>query len=397
MSKERLVVIGAGVTGSAIARDAAQRGIATTVIETGEIGGGTSGRFHSMLQSGARYVVTDTEYAAECMRERRISEKIAPFARVDTEGLFVLFEDDDPAFADEFRASAERAEIPVRWLNSAEVAQREPLIARTQGGFVVPDAVFHPWEMVPAIAASAIAHGAEFLTHTCAVDIESDGNNVTGVVVEDEMGVRWTIAADSVVISAGTWSPQLGARVGLNIDVETAKGSMLVVHDQLVSSVINRCRPPQSFDIAVPLNGSTVFGTTSLIVDDPDDTSVSAAELEELRAELRAFIPSTADMDEAQWSSYAGVRPLVSASPGDGGAVSRKHAVFSGDIAGVFGIVGGSFTTHRAMAEDVVNQVAQRIGVDRPSQTAREVLTRATNITWSTKAPMQRRGIALAS
>ncbi|PFG31181.1 FAD-dependent oxidoreductase [Paramicrobacterium agarici] len=397
MGKERLIVIGAGVTGSAIARDASMRGIPTTVIESGEIGGGTSGRFHSMLQSGARYVVTDTEYAAECMQERKISERIASFARVDTEGLFVLFEDDDPKFGDRFAESCAVAGIPAKWLDSSEIAAREPNIAASQGGFVVPDAVFHPWEMVPAIAASAISHGAEFLTHTRAVSIESTGSTISGVIVEDESGTRWTVAADCVVISAGTWSPSLGESVGLNIDVETAKGSMLVVHQEMVNSVVNRCRQPQSFDIAVPLNGSTVFGTTSVIVHSPDDTEVSTEELEQLRAELKKFIPTTATMDESQWNSYAGVRPLVSAAPGEGGAVSRKHAVFAGEVAGVLGVVGGSFSTHRAMAEDVVDRVASQLGVRQESRTAFEALAPATNVVWSDNAPMQRRGIALAS
>lgn len=396
MANEQLVVIGAGVTGAAIARDAAQRGIKTIVIESGDIGGGTSGRFHSMLQSGSRYVVPDVEYAAECMQERLNLERIAPFARVDTEGLFVFFEDDDLAFADQFASNSETAGIPARWITAQEIAAREPNIAATQGGFVVPDAVFHPWELVPSIAASATAHGAEFLTNTTAVEITSNGSAITGVVVRDEAGNQKTIAADSVIIAAGSWSQALGASIGLNIDVETAKGSMLVVNNELVRSVVNRCRPPQSFDIAVPLNGSTVFGTTSMIVDSPNDTSVTQEELEELRAELKAFIPSTAAMDQSQWSTYAGVRPLVSAAPGEGGAVSRKHSVFTGEITGAYGIVGGSFTTHRAMAEDVVNRVAVLFGNEQPSRTASEILTPASNIAWSKAAPMQRRGIALA-
>ena len=75
-----IAVIGGGITGAGIARDAAMRGLRVVLVEQGDIGAGTSGRFHSMLQSGSRYVLTDVAYAAECMRERRIIGRTAPFA-----------------------------------------------------------------------------------------------------------------------------------------------------------------------------------------------------------------------------------------------------------------------------------------------------------------------------
>lgn len=393
MNTVDLVVIGAGVTGSAIARDAAMRGIKTVVIERGDVGSGTSGRFHSMLQSGARYVVTDTDYAAECMRERRIMETIAPFARKDTEGLFVAFEDDDPAFMDRFESAAAEAMIPIQRLTAQEIARREPNIAKTIGGFTVPDAVFRPWEMVPALAASAVAHGAEFLTRTTLVGVDQVGGRVTAVTVRDEAGLEWQIEPSALVLAAGAWASELGRLAGLNIEVETAKGAMLVLPTEMVNSVVNRLRPPTSFDISVPLNGATVFGTTSSIVESPEDTNVTDDEFAELVTEARKFLPNLG-ADQSGWSAYAGVRPLVKAAPGEGGAVSRKHAIFEGDVAGAYGIVGGSFTSHRAMAEDVVNRVAAFIGNDQESRTATTALEPATNITWASTAPMQARAIA---
>jgi glycerol-3-phosphate dehydrogenase len=392
-----LVVIGAGVTGLAVARDAAIRGIRTLVVERGEFGSGTSGRWHSMLQSGGRYVVTDTEYAAECMRERLIMERIAPFARKDTEGLFVAFHEDDPEFAARFESAAQEAHIPVKWLDTDQVASIEPHIAPVRGGFTVPDAVFHAWKMVPAIAASAMANGATIRTHTQVIGFETTDGRISGVHLRAADGTESLVSTQSTVIAAGAWASDLGALAGLNIEVETAKGAMLVLPFELVTTVVNRLRPPQSFDISVPLNGSTVFGTTSSIVAGPEEVAVTPEEIEELTAEVLKFHPELVNADRSTWSSYAGVRPLVSAAPGEGGAVSRKHHVFDGSIDGAWGIVGGSFTTHRAMAEDVTDRVAAYLGNAEPSRTAFQPLQPAPEVPWSAQAPLQAAGIAKIS
>lgn len=394
MKSADLVVIGGGVTGTAIARDAAMRGIRTVVVERGEVGSGTSGRFHSMLQSGARYVVTDSTYAAECMQERLTMERIAPFARKATEGLFVSFEEDDVDFADRFADAAAEVGIPIQWLTSGEIADREPNLAPARGGFTVPDAVFHAWKMVPAIAESAERHGAEFLVRTEVIGFDVTAGRASGVHVRSDDGSEYTIETAAVVIAAGAWASELGKLAGLSIDVETAKGAMLVLPGEAVSSVVNRLRPPQSFDIAVPLNGSTVFGTTSSIVDAPDDIVVTSDEFDELAREAVKFLPGFADSGRSKWSAYAGVRPLVSAAPGEGGAVSRKHAVFVGAVDGAWGIVGGSFTTHRAMAQDVTNQVAAYLGNVNESRTAFEELQPAVDVAWAETAPLQASGIA---
>ena len=75
---KQIVVIGGGATGCGVARDLILRGYKTTLIEFNDLGSGTSSRFHGMLQSGARYVVSDTNYAAECYRERKIIEDLFP-------------------------------------------------------------------------------------------------------------------------------------------------------------------------------------------------------------------------------------------------------------------------------------------------------------------------------
>ncbi|CAN5180810.1 N/A [soil metagenome] len=389
MTISDLIVVGGGVTGCAVARDAALRGLRVILLEQGEVGSGTSGRFHSMLQSGSRYVVTDVAYAAECMRERRIIDRIAPFAFEATGGLFVLFDEDDPSFTEQFSANCSVAEIPATWLSADEISRQEPSLARTAGGFSVPDAVFRPWLMVPAIAQSAMENGAEIRTGTRVLGITETAEGTKNVDIDDGSGSVTTLQCSAIVVAAGTWTPEIAGQLGQKVDVEISKGAMLVVPHRPFNAVINRCRPPQSFDITVPIADSIVFGTTSSTVTSPLDVELSDDEITALIDEFATWWPAFAGRHD-DWSTYAGVRPLVAQSPGEGGAVSRRHAIFSeGVIEGVFSIVGGSFTTHRAMAEDVVGRVGDYLGVTAPCRTAEEPLRPATKVHWSAEAPMR--------
>ena len=355
-----LIVIGGGVTGCAVARDAALRGLDVMLVEQGELGAGTSGRFHGMLQSGARYVATDPAYAAQCMREREILERTAAHLRVDTGGLFVQLPDDPPAFAERFPEACARAGIPCRPLTAAEVAAREPALAPVVRGFAVPDAVFKPWAMVPALAEDAAAHGADVRTGVRATGIRDDGRACEVELAARDGGRGERHAARAVVIAAGPWSGRLAALAGHDVPLALAKGAMLVIEGALVDAVVNRCRPPQSFDIIVPFGVVSVFGTTTRAVDDPAASGVDRDEHAELLAGARALVPG---LDAAHpVSAYAGVRPLAVTEPGRDGAVSRRHVVVAGDGAAVWTVVGGSFTSHRAMAEDVVDRVCTRLG-----------------------------------
>lgn len=382
-----LIVIGGGVTGCAVARDAALRGLSVTLIERGELGAGTSGRFHGMLQSGARYATTDGAYAAQCMRERRILERTASHARADTGGLFVQMSDDPAEFADTFATACERADIPYQPLSATEVTAREPRLVGVVRGFTVPDAVFRPWEMVPALAEHAVAHGAGVRTGETVTGIESDASGCEVEIVGGD-GRAQRLSARAVVIAAGPWSGGLAAMAGLDIALELAKGSMLVVEAPLVSSVVNRCRPPGSFDIIVPFGETTIFGTTSHDVDDADGIGVDGPEEVRLLAQVRAM--TGLDRAPGRVRSYAGVRPLAAAAPGDDGAVSRRHMVVARDDAPVLAVVGGSFTTHRAMAEEAVDVACGRLGVTARCTTADAPLAPARGVyPWSRYAALQ--------
>jgi len=157
-----------------------------------------------------------------------------------------------------------------------------------------------------------------------------------------------------------------------------------------VSSVVNRCRPPGSFDIMVPFGDVSIFGTTSRDVQDPGALGVDADEEVELRAGAEEFLREPAALEASQSSTFAGVRPLAVTAPGSDGAVSRRHVVIADTDSPVFTVVGGSFTTHRAMAEDVVDQACARLRVNATCTTAETPLAPAQGLfSWSREAVLE--------
>jgi glycerol-3-phosphate dehydrogenase len=323
------------------------------------------------------------------MRERRILERTARHARVDTGGMFVSLADDPAEFADQFAQACEAAEIPARILTPAEVAAREPALVSVVRGYEVPDAVFRPWQLVTALAEDAHAHGATIRTEETVTHIESDGDRCRLEVLSTD-GRCQQLDARVVVIAAGPWSRDLAAIAGQVAPMELAKGSMLVIPERIVTGVVNRCRPPGSFDIFVPFGDVTIFGTTSLDVEDPSGIGVQASEQTALLANARAMAKDLVGRSDLQPTTYAGVRPLAVSPSGRDGAVSRRHVVIKGEDSAVLTVVGGSFTTHRAMAEETVDEACARLGVSVPCQTADMVLPRASGrFAWSHDAVLR--------
>jgi glycerol-3-phosphate dehydrogenase len=162
MYQTDVVVIGGGATGAGALRDAAMRGFKTLLLERGDFGSGTSGRYHGLLHSGGRYAVKDPVSARECIAENIILKRIASASIEDTGGLFVTTPDDDPAYADRFVQACQDAGIPVTEISVHEMLQREPrlnpAIARA---FQVPDASCEPWALIDGNLRSAREYGSE--------------------------------------------------------------------------------------------------------------------------------------------------------------------------------------------------------------------------------------------
>lgn len=382
-----VVVIGGGATGAGALRDLAMRGLRGLLVERADFASGTSGRYHGLLHSGARYIVSDPISARHCAEENAVLRRIAPATIEVTDGYFVATPDDPDDYLAGFPDGCAAAGIEAEPIALEELFRREPLLNRAiRAAYRVPDASLEPWELVEANLASAREHGSEAWRYHEVVGfaIGADGG-VDGVRVRDvRSGAETTVACRATISAAGAWAGKVAALAGATLEMSPGKGAMLIMNRRLSSAVINRLAPPGDGDIIVPVHTVCILGTTDQTVPDPDHVEVTDAEVQALLADGDRLVPGLSGSRVLR--AYAGCRPLYDASDmhddhhDDSREISRAHHVLDHDrrdgIPRLWSIVGGKLTTYRLMARDVVDAVATALDVDAPCRTADEELPR---------------------
>jgi glycerol-3-phosphate dehydrogenase len=374
-----VLVIGGGSTGAGVARDAAMRGLGTVLVERKDLADGTTGRYHGLLHSGARYAVKDPEAARECVVENAILRRVASDCIEDTGGLYVSTPWDEPTFGDTFLEGCRATGVPVEEVAVTEALRREPrLHPGISRAFTVPDASLDPWKLVWGNARSAEEHGAQIMVYHRVVTLERNGERVTGAVVRNELtGEEVRINADVVVNAAGAWAGQIAQLAGGQVNILPGKGIMIAMNHRLVNTVVNRCKMPADGDILVPIRTVSVIGTTDAPVADPDDLEVTQSEIDEMLDEGEKLIPGFREARALR--VWAGARPLFAPEEvEDTREVTRSHALIDhrerDGLEGLVTITGGKTTTFRLMAEVAVDAVCAQLGVDRPCRTHEEPL-----------------------
>lgn len=361
------------------------------MVDKGDLGTGTSGRYHGLLHSGARYVVRDPIAARECIVENRVLRRIAPATIEDTGGYFVATPDDPEDYVEGFTAACAAAGVECEDVNVAELLRREPALSpRIRRAFAVPDASLEPWQLIEANINDARRLGSSAWPYQRVVAMSRGGRRIFRVTLRDERSGSLTeIAPRFVVSAAGAWAGRVASLAGVELEMSPGKGTMLVYNQRMTDTVINRCHPPGDGDIMVPVHLVAILGTTEERVEDPDRYEIGRDEVEALIVEGEKLFPGLRQMRILR--AYAGVRPLYQApsvvqvdgeaSPTDGKgdvrAVSRAHAVIDHAASGVenyVSIVGGKLTTYRLMAEQTADLVCRKLGVTERCSTADEVL-----------------------
>jgi glycerol-3-phosphate dehydrogenase len=386
------VVVGGGATGSGVLRDLAMRGVRGLLVDRGDFGTGTSGRYHGLLHSGARYVVRDPVSARDCARENAILRRIAPGCLELTGGYFVATPDDPDDYLEGFAAACAASEVPTAPVPLTELFAAEPLVNRgIRAAYAVNDASLEPWELIDANIASAREHGADAWRYRALVAVERDTDGgVRGVQLEDRRtGERASVSCRVLVNAAGAWAGQVAALAGAVLHMSPGKGSMLIMNRRITHAVVNRLAPPGDGDILVPVHTVSILGTTDITVPDPDDAHVTADEVDALLAKGEQLTPGLSSARVLR--SYAGCRPLYDASElggslqelhhDDSRQISRAHHVIDhgakDGVPGFWSIVGGKLTTFRLMAEEATDRICHSLGVETPCRTAMEPLPRA--------------------
>jgi glycerol-3-phosphate dehydrogenase len=376
-----VLIVGGGATGAGVLRDLALRGLRCLLVEKADLGSGTSGRYHGLLHSGARYVAKDPQAARECISENTVLRHIAPACIEDTGGLFVATPDDPHDYVEAFPARCTAAGIPCEEVPVATVLRQEPALnPHIRRAFRVPDASLEPWQLIEANLESARARGGTALPYRQVVAMERNESYITSVSIADvRTGTVDRVSPRLVVSAAGAWAGRVAGLAGAPLEMAPGKGSMLVYNQRMTNTVVNRCHPPGDGDIMVPVHTVAILGTTEIRVDDPDHFDIDRREVMALIEQGEKLLPDLRRMRLLR--AYAGVRPLYSVeeqSSTDGREISRAHVVIDhrrrDGISNFISIVGGKLTTYRLMAEQTADLACAWLGVPEPSTTAVEVL-----------------------
>ena len=374
-----ILVIGGGATGTGAAWDAALRGFRTVLVEKRDLTHGTTGRYHGLLHSGARYALKDPDSAVECIRENRILRRTHAHCIEDAGGFFVVTPEDENSYPDRFAAACSRLGIPCEDISTASALRREPLLnPRISRVFELPDAAADSFLATHATAQAARQAGAQLLPYHELVGLQISGGEgnraVAGATVVDAVsGEELRIDADLVINAAGAWAGRVAALAGIQVRMILGKGVMLATNARLTNTVINRCKMPGDGDILVPIHTVSVIGTTDQQVNQPEDLRIEAREVDLMLDEGDKLVPGLSRSRILR--AWAGVRPLFQDNfSGESRDVTRATALLDHEkrdgVSGFITITGGKWTTFRRMAEAAVDASCAQLRVSRPCRTA---------------------------
>ena len=373
-----VLVIGGGITGAGIARDAALRGFRVALVDKGDFGAGTSSHSSRLIHGGIRYLEQrNVRLVFEASRERRVLLRIAPHLVRPLPFLFPVYRGARvPAW--KLRAgmwlydilAAFRNVKSHRWLSPKQVRRAEPALKDRglTGAALYWDAQTDDARLVLATMQSAARAGALVANYAEVTSLLTPDGRVRGAVVRDVLsGETRTVRALVVVNASGPWvdalrrmedpaaPPLLRPTKGAHVAVPRRRiGNERAV--TLFSAIDGRVM------FVLPWGDLSYVGTTDTDADaPPDDLRVTAADVTYLLRSANAAFPEAHLSANDVVSAWVGLRPLLrqdqAASPSQ---VSREHRVVE-SAQGLITIAGGKLTTYRVMARDVTDRVAARL------------------------------------
>jgi glycerol-3-phosphate dehydrogenase len=386
-----VLVVGGGINGAGIARDAALRGLKVALLERDDFASGTSSRSSRLVHGGVRYLEHGFFHLVfESSRERRILLETAPHlvrplrftwpvyagARIPRWKLLAGLWLYDLLAA--FRNVARH-----RALSSMQVLATEPRLKPDglRGGATYYDAATNDARLTIANVVDAAALGAAALNYAEVTSLSFDGERAAGALVRERFTHEtFDVRAKVVVNATGPWTDAI-SRVenpSSTAAVLGTKGVHVAVPAERVGNreaVTMLAHADQRVMFVLPGGTHTIIGTTDTHTDErPDQVRASRADVQYLLDAANAYFPDAKLTNADVVCAWAGIRPLIaSGNAGDPAGASREHAITVGPR-GVIAVTGGKLTTYRSMAQEVVDKVQDCL---RTPRTRSDTATRA--------------------
>ncbi len=382
-----LLVIGGGINGAGIARDAAMRGLTVAVVEQGDFASGTSSKSSKLIHGGLRYL-ENYEFALvlEASRERdRLRRHLAPHLVQPMPFVLPIFRGDPVGrlrltaglWVYDGLAAFRNIQRHRSWGRTATL-RAEPQLRQPglRGSLHYYDCWTDDARLTLETMLAAVASGAVVCNYLGAAALLRDDGQLSGVRVVDRLsGESFTIRARQIVNAAGPWldavrrldepdaAPVLRLTKGVHI---------VVPRDRVgnVNAIVLRAPRDGRVMFAIPWEDQVLVGTTDTDYDgDPAAVAADADDVRYLLDAVNHYFPAAQLAERDVIGAYAGLRPLV--APTDDAATpsstSREEQMFE-SASGLLSLGGGKLTTYRRVAERVVDRVVERLRAAQPDR-----------------------------
>jgi len=390
-----LVVIGGGMAGAGIARDAALRGYRTLLLERKDFAFGTTSRSSKLIHGGLRYLeLFDVGLVRESLRERERLARLAPHLVRPLPFLVPVYRGAKRGMLMirvgmklyDLLTPGKRTEH-YRTISRDETVRLERFLDPTDlrgSGYYFDDLLLLPERLCLENVLSAQRWGAAIYNYAEVVGIESREPRAEsgGWEIEARSALDGSVArvtARVVVNAAGPWADQVRRLAGVDGGarcVRTTKGIHLLLPRITDHAVYIAAKRDDRMFFVIPWQQFTLVGTTDTdFSGDLDRLAATHEEAHYLMQETRRVFPAARMRDEDIYYTYAGVRPLSVEEGKSASAVSRAHKVIAEGPAGSFlSITGTKLTCFRSLAEEAVDQVGRLLNRVAPCRTHRLAL-----------------------
>ncbi len=362
-----IVVVGGGITGTGILREATRLGLKTLLVEQRDFAFGTSSRSSKLVHGGLRYLKQGKFGLTQAsVQERRRLQASAP-GLVDPLGFLLANVKGSGQWREKWLVRAGLSFydlVALQWSHRYYSPQDVWMLAPRlnvqdlAGAFHYFDAQTDDARLVLRVLREAVAAGGTAVNYVAATDLIRDDGEVVGVRLQDRESGRETAVRSKIVINAtGAWADDLRQKVDKEPRLRPLRGSHLIFPQwrfPLAQAVSFNHPLDGRFVFIFPWDGVTLVGTTD--VDHSEDLEhephITPGEVAYLMAAVESRYPSLALTLDDVLATYAGVRPVINTGKIDPSAESRDHVVWAEN--GLLTVTGGKLTTFRLIALDAL-------------------------------------------
>jgi glycerol-3-phosphate dehydrogenase len=374
-----LIIIGGGIIGAGVARDAALRGLRTLLVEKEDFACGTTSRSTRLIHGGLRYLSRlDFKLVHKDLHEREILMKIAPHLVHRLEFVIPLLKSTPfyrfvlPVGLQLYNVLSHGTSLPpCHRLSEKDTVELEPSLKETDGlvgSYLYYDAQAEYTErLCIENILDAAAKGAAALNHAPMTGILMNDDTVTGIILKDALtGEKYQANGRIVLNASGPWAGATlnQVKTGRPYNIRTTKGIHLLTDKISKNALVLFAKSDGRLFFVIPWLKYSLVGTTDTDYSgDPNEVRAEKTDVDYLVSEVRHYFPGF--KRENIHLTYAGLRPLVPANNKSASNTSRAHRLIDHEqcdgVKGFVSILGGKNTAYRGIAEEAVNTVCKKL------------------------------------